>query len=180
MIISLNKIRQKIGNWKIVIIFGILYIISQLIIVSILHNLDTKQVFELQTTFSSDTFHEIINSWKNNGILGFYKKHFIFDFPHPIWYSIFFGSFMSKLFHLNLVGEKYNYLILLPFIAGILDLLENILHVVIVLSDISNISKIAVLISGMATNLKWFFAFVSLFIIVVMIIKYFRYKNDKT
>ena len=176
MKVLLNKVRQKTGKWQFVIVFGVLYIISQIVITSILHDLDPKQVLKLQTSLSTDLFCEIIHLWNNDGMLDLYKKHFFFDFPHPIWYSVVLISFISKIFNLNNTNTRFNYLILFPFFAGLLDLFENILHLII-LSDINNISKQTVIISGIASNIKWVFLLIS---IVIMSAKYNIVKNNKS
>lgn len=63
MKVLLNKVRQKTGKWQFVIVFGVLYIISQIVITSILHDLDPKQVLKLQTSLSTDLFCDIIHLW---------------------------------------------------------------------------------------------------------------------
>lgn len=112
-------------------------------------------------------------------MLDLYKKHFFFDFPHPIWYSVVLISFISKIFNLNNTNTRFNYLILFPFFAGLLDLFENILHLII-LSDINNISKQTVIISGIASNIKWVFLLISIVIIAIMSAKYNIVKNNKS
>lgn len=176
---TLDNIRKKTNKWQFVIVFGILFFVSQMTIAIMLYELGTMQVLLLQVSLSADSFGSIIKEWNHAALLSVYKKHFYLDFLHPIWYSLFLASFISKTFHLNNTNHKYNYLLLLPFVAGLLDIIENILHLYI-LSNLNDISKVVVLISGITSNIKWLLVFISIVIILQMLVTYLITKRKNT
>lgn len=168
---NLLHLRQKTNKWYLVFVFGGLYLISHIAITLTLRGIDSLQFMKVQTTFSADNFREIVLYWNDNGVLEAFRKHFYFDYFHPLWYSIFLAAFMSKVFSLNKVNNRVNFFLLFPFIAGILDIIENSLHLYII-SNIENISAIIVVISGTVSNHKWLFVLVSIYVILRMLIRY--------
>ena len=150
-----NFISKKSDSNILIIIFGIIYFTFQFIIGSILHPLGVGNVLALQTTMSSDTFKEIASGWIASGQIGIYYKHFYFDNFHPIWYSNFLSLLIARAFQITNVNAKFNFIILTPFIAGICDLFENMMHLYF-LADLNRATPVLVAISGLATNTKWF------------------------
>jgi hypothetical protein len=162
-----NFISQKSDSNILMAIFGILYFASQLKIASIVHPLGID-VLRLQTTLSSDTFKEIASRWIASGQIGIYYKHFYFDNFHPIEYSIFLSLLIARTFKINNVNPKFNFIILTPFIAGICDLIENMMHLYF-LSDLQRATPALVALSGTATNTKWFLSLSGVAIVSILI-----------
>ena len=149
-----RRIRARLGSWWLIGGLGVLYFISQAIIGSILHALDPSTVLELQTTLSSKTFAGILGQWRETGLLETYWRHYYFDFPHPFLYSTFLAALLSKAFDANDIDHRYDNLLIIPFGAGALDLVENLCHVTMLL-DADAITAPRVVLSGIAANLKW-------------------------
>lgn len=168
----LNELKHKTDKREYIIIFGILYFVFQFLIVYVLNDLSVKEVIKLQMLFSSDAFIDILKLWNEADLIKFYKRHFLFDFFLPIWYGIFLISLMSKLFNANQVNQKLNYFLMLPFFAGIFDIFENILHL-IVLCNLDVACKVLIGISQVFSTLKWLLVLVSLIIILIMCVKYY-------
>jgi hypothetical protein len=167
-----NFISQKSDSNILIIIFGIIYFTSQFIIGSIVYPLGTGNVLALQTTLSSDIFKKIASGWIASGQIGMYYKHFYFDNFHPIWYSIFLSLMIARTFKINGINPKFNFLILTPFIAGLCDLIENTMHLYF-LSDLRRATPALVVLSGTATNIKWFLAFSGVGIVFILTIAWF-------
>ncbi len=139
-------------------LFGIIYFTSQIIIGSIVHPLGTSQVLALQTTMNSDRFKAIASGWIVSHRDIIYLRHFRFDNFHPVWYSIFLSLLIARAFKINNINPKFNWFILTPFLAGICDLFENMMHLYF-LADLRRATPLLVALSGLATNTKWAFAF---------------------
>jgi hypothetical protein len=163
-----NFISQKSDSNILIAAFGIIYFTSQFIIGSIMHPLGIKDALTLQTTFSSDTFKQIASSWISSGQVNIYYRHFYFDNFHPIWYSIFLSLLIARTFKINNINPKFNFIILTPFVAGICDLIENMMHLYF-LADLNRATPALVALSGTATNTKWFLALSGVAIVTVLI-----------
>ena len=167
----LSAIYEKLASRKIAVIFGILYLINQAIIYSILSRLG-PDALKLQLTLSSQVFAGILAGW-SDASLKLYLSHFYFDFHHVILYSVCLASSIAVLTHRK--GQAPSNFVLfafvLPFIAAILDASENTLHLVMIFHR-ACLTPALVAVSGIATNVKWLLAFVS-----VLIVFYYAGKN---
>jgi len=167
----LARIYEKFASRKIAIIFGILYLINQAIIYSILSRLGTDAL-KLQLTFSSQVFAEILAKWGDAG-LKIYLSHFYFDYPHVFLYSICLASSIAVLTHRK--GQAPSsftlFAFFLPFLAAKLDAIENTLHLIMIFYR-STLTPTLVAISGTCTNIKWLSAFAS-----VLFVFYFALRN---
>ena len=152
-----NFITQKSDSNILIAVFAVIYFTSQITIASILHKIGPLKALALQTTFSSDTFKRIASGWIASGEIGTYYEHFYFDNFHPIWYSIFLSLLIARTFKISNINPKFNFIILTPFLAGICDLFENIMHLYF-LADLNRATPVLVALSGIATNTKWFLA----------------------
>lgn len=167
----LARIYERLASRKIAVIFGILYLINQIIIYSILSRLG-PDALRFQLTFSSQVFAGILAKWGDAG-LKIYLSHFYFDFHHVILYSVCLGSSIAVLTHRK--GQAPSsfalFAFVLPFAAAILDALENTLHLIMIFHR-ACLTPTLVAVSGTATNIKWLLAFVS-----VILVFYFGLKK---
>lgn len=152
-----SRIRATLGSWAAVAFFGVVYVLSQAKIASILHPVGTRQVLDLQTTFSATTFAAIVHGWQANGAIDAYWHHYRYDFVHPLWYGGFLAAALSKGFDLNRIDPRHNAWLLVPVAAACLDLCENSLHVLFLSWPASVVTPLVAL-SGLAANLKWLLA----------------------
>jgi hypothetical protein len=175
-----NIISQKSDSNILIAAFGIIYFLSQMIIGSIIHPLGTADALRLQTTFSSDVFKEIASRWIASGGVNLYYGHFYFDNFHPIWYSIFLSLLIARTFKINNVNPKFNFIILTPFVAGICDFFENMMHLYF-LADLNRATPVLVALSGTFTNTKWLLSLsgvaIAMFLTVVWFVKKFIIKT---
>ena len=160
----ITNFRKKVSSTPITVIFGILFLISQITILTVLSELDLKEVFTFQTTFSKDFVKDTIIMWRDKDLLDIYKIHFYMDFFHPLLYSIFLCSLIARILEEIKAPQKLNFLLLIPMLAGSLDILENILHLIFI-SDVDSITTGLVIISALAANLKWIIAHFSILLI---------------
>ncbi len=163
--------RKHFGETRIVLISGIIYFISQAIIASILHDLNPMLFVKAQTTFSKEVYLELISTWQAAGLMPHYFNHFYIDFFHPVFYAVFLSALMAKAMNLNGASSGYNRLLLLPFIAGAMDLVENCFHLSFI-SYVDSITQTKIIISALAANIKWALAGISLLISLIFFVRY--------
>lgn len=163
-----NFIITKSDSNILIVLFGVIYFTSQIIIGSIMHKIGPLKALALQTTMCSDKFKTIASGWIASGEIEAYYRHFYFDNLHPIWYGIFLSLLIARAFKINSINPKFNWVILTAFIAAICDLFENMMHLYF-LADLNRATPMLVAISGLATNTKWFLALSGTLIAVVLI-----------
>lgn len=151
---QLSRARAFLGRRPPILVFGAIYLVSQITILRILDPLGTDTVLRLQTTFSPGTFASIKAAWVEAGLIDSYWRHFLFDFPHPVWYSLFLSSLLAGGLNFARMPAKYDVIMLAPFVAGACDFAENSLHVWFLL-DPGMVANPWVAISGIFTNIKW-------------------------
>jgi hypothetical protein len=166
----IQYIKNKSNSNFLIALFGVIYTASQIIIGSILHKIGTLKALQLQTTLSNETFKGIASQWIASGEIGAYYKHFYFDNFHPIWYSIFLSLLIARVFKINRVDPKYDFVMLTPFIAALCDFFENAMHLYF-LADLNRATPFWVALSGAATNTKWFLAFIGVMIVAVSVVR---------
>ncbi len=108
----------------------------------------------MQTTLSAEVFAATLEQWRAAGLIETYWRHYYFDFAHPFLYGGFLSALLAKGFEVNRIPSRYDNLLLIPFVAGGFDLIENSCHVAM-LSNQSLVGAPMVLLSGIAANLKW-------------------------
>jgi len=170
-----NYIIKKSDSNFLIAIFGILYFASQIKIASIVHPLGIDML-RIQTTLSSDTFKAIASGWIASGQINIYYQHFYYDNIHPVWYSIFLSLLIARTFKINGVNPKFNFIILTPFVAGICDLIENMMHLYF-LADLNRATPALVALSGTATNTKWFLSLSGVALVSVLVAVWFVKKK---
>jgi len=166
----IRYIKDKSDSNILIALFGVLYTVSQIIIGCILHKIGTLKALKLQTTFSDETFKSIASQWIASGEIEAYYRHFRFDNFHPIWYSVFLSLLIARVFKVNRVDPKYDFVILTPFVAALCDFFENAMHLYF-LADLNRATPFLVALSGASTNTKWILAFVDVMIVAVLVVK---------
>jgi hypothetical protein len=169
-------LRKRLSSWRVISIVGAIYLVFQVVVATILHPLDALTVLKLQTSFSADVFVDIVQGWRDTGLIDAYGQHFYFDFILPILYSILMCAVLSKCFDANGIQNRYDTLLLLPFVAAGCDFIENVSHVVFLLNS-DAITPTAVALSAFVCNMKWML--VLGFLIAITALS-FRSQQNKT
>lgn len=172
----LKKLREALKSGQIVLIFGIIYGISQVIIGIILFPVLTE-IGALQTSFSPEFVRDTLEAWRQSGELARYQQHFLVDFIHPVWYTIALTAGLANVFTMRSIPDRWNFFLLFPVIGGICDLIENISHQNFI-GNPDSITGAAVAISAAAAWIKWILLIGSL--ITVLIVRYAMKPKDST
>lgn len=139
---------------RVVVFFLVVYSITQAVVAAILHPLGAVDFFLAQTTFSRDIYLGYATRWQAAGLIESYYFHFWFDFVLPIWYALLLASMLAHGFKLNGVAARWNVALAVPFVAGAMDLIENVFHLIF-LSDLAAVQAPMVVASAVAANTKW-------------------------
>ncbi|MCX7678777.1 MAG: hypothetical protein N2316_06125 [Spirochaetes bacterium] len=142
------------NSMPVFVFIAVLYVISQVAIAVILHPLNIFDVLLMQVTLSDTTIRAIVQRWMSEKLIERFVMHFYFDFVHPLLYGILLTLFMRKVFQRISFPQKWNFFLLLPWIAVMMDVFENCLHLYFVV-NIENITRISAVISGLASIVKW-------------------------
>jgi hypothetical protein len=157
--LALARLRPALGRTWLIVLFAAVYAVSQVTILVILHPLGSS-IAELQTqAFTAAKYVEIFREWEEAGLMPAYRAHFILDDVHWIWYAGLFTCLLCRLFERRGVAHRFDWLLLLPLAAGLLDAYENHLqHVFLSTPDFSTIVDPLPLFSTLASDLKWLLA----------------------
>lgn len=162
-----SSLRRSLGKGRLVLVLFGIFVASQATILWILSPLGFETVMQMQTAMSADEFQSVTQSWASDGLLHLYWLHFVFDLAHPVWYSLLFASCIA--FCLNALGSssRYDFLIFVPLVAGLCDVVENALHILFLI-DADSINDPLVMTSGSITHAKFNLFRVSLLLSLVL------------
>jgi len=132
---------------------------------------DGLGVIKLQLAFDKDVGIDIIGSWGESGIENF--KQWIFtDYIYAASYSLFFASLLSYLILQKGKDKslKYTWVVVLSFVAGALDWLENTTEIFFVNNPLGYSDSLFFLHSIIA-SLKWAAVPIAVVYVVVLLTK---------
>jgi len=131
-------------------------------------SIDSKnglEVLYLQLSFEKEIGTQIVKSWTQTGINRFLELIWL-DYIYALSYSIFFSSLLFKL---QTINYKKSMIIYIPFIAGILDAIENTFEILF-LNNMEKFSNTLFFIHSLVASLKW----LVLPIVLVLLVYYFK------
>jgi hypothetical protein len=130
----------------------------------------------LQLSFSKESFLRVISLWGEFGVDLFLKTIWI-DYIYPVTYSLLIaGGLAITEFKLAENGKIFSRasqrLYLLPFPAAVFDMIENSLHVYILVNRFYN--EYIILAASIISSIKWFLIIVSL---LIFLKRYFAFRK---
>jgi hypothetical protein len=130
--------------------------IFQLILLRILSQVDSlDRLLLLQVTLSPADFLGIVDSW-NSTQRDLFIQHFQFDFIYPAAYSVFLSSCLHRFSWT--AGRRPARL--LPFLAGIFDEIENVVHLKLS-QGLLPVTSPWFYVGGTAARMKWLLIVIS-------------------
>lgn len=147
-------LREKSRLDSAILFFLVLFLASQASITVVLQPVGTAEVLALQTTLSAEDFRARVADLHARHAINAYIGHYYYDFLHPLWYAGLLALLLGRAFDRQAVPATRNGWLLLPLLAGALDLVENSLHLYMVL-DSANITALRVWLANGAALLKW-------------------------
>ncbi len=158
-------------NKKVLIGFGVLTGIMYVIVMFIINPMiDSKmgiEVIKLQLSFTTKNAKSIIDGWNEIGQQNF-LKYIYTDYIYAFAYSIFLSSlYLNKVLMNNTkIVAKHYFILILPFIAGLFDMIENTIEIFFIKRP-NNFSELLFGLHSILASLKW----LSLPIIIYYLIK---------
>lgn len=149
-----SLIRTKANRPSVVLFFAGIFVVSQLSISAVVGPVGIGHVLQLQTTLSVDEFTLLVNNMYQRGVESAYVGHYYYDFLHPIWYGGLLALLMGRGFNRQAIPASRNLWLLLPLVAGLADVVENGMHLYMVI-DTANIAAGLVLLGNGAALCKW-------------------------
>jgi hypothetical protein len=145
------------ATWALVAIF----LASQLSIFLILGRKVGKDLLKLQLSFTKRAFGDIVNAWSEDERARF-RRHFLLDIVHPIWYSILLALLMANTMPKN----RFEYMVWLPILAGLCDMVENSIHAPMA-AQFDKLGQPGIAIAALFATLKWVLVLVTIVLLVV-------------
>lgn len=128
-------------------------------------------VIKLQLSFNKDVGIEIIESWGGAGIADF-KRWIFLDYMYAVSYSVFFASLLSLLILQKGKAKslKYTWVVVLAFIAGGFDWVENTMELFF-LNNPPGFSDSLFFLHSVIASLKWASVPIAIIYIVALMTK---------
>lgn len=116
----------------------------------------TPGVVALQLAFSAEAFQSILNQWGAPGVQAYQVSTLYVDSWFPVVYALLLASLIAVLTSRpgQAVSKSHLLLFALPFVAMLLDWLENGLHLIL-LRDPLYFSPALILTASLAATVKW-------------------------
>jgi hypothetical protein len=157
--LELARLRAALDHTWLVAAFAGAYAISQATILVVLEPLGSS-VAELQCLgFTAAEYLAVFRHWEVTGGMDAYRAHLVLDDVHWVWYAGLFTALLCRLFERQRIPHRFDWLLLLPLVSGLLDGYENRLqHVFLAAPDFSTIVDPLPLLSTLASIAKWILA----------------------
>lgn len=154
---SLAAIRTFFAHRGLLLLFGAIYITSQVIIATIVDPLVPDRMVGLQVTgFAPEAYRAMFSTWEAEGVMQAYHTHLIFDDIHWIWYTLFLTTALALSMDAARLSANWNRVLAFPLLAGTCDWFENGLqHIFLSGEGYSQIVAPLPAISTCASIIKW-------------------------
>jgi hypothetical protein len=165
----------EILSKKIILIFSIILTIIMFIIVvfivsPMMDGGDGTGVVKLQLSFQKVEGIKIVESWGQLGISNFNKWIFT-DYIYAFAYSLLFATILARLIKKRkLINSNIKYLVLLPFVAGLLDMTENTMELFFI-NNQTSFSNSLFYLHSLVSTVKFLLIAISLILIIVLWLK---------
>jgi len=169
---SLSWLRGHFTHLRLLIVFTLLYVASQLVIKHLLAPIGIGPFLSFQLTFSREEVLHTLSAWKAQGLLSSYASHLWPDMLHPLWYALMFIAALSMVMNANGFGSQWNVVLLLPVTAAICDTIENVIQIFFLANhEFVWVSQPLVTLSAAASITKWSLAILSVVIVMVLTVR---------
>ena len=129
----------------------------------------------LQLAFSKEAFQQVVAQWGPAGVRLYQDSTLGLDYLFPIAYAVCLSSFIALLTARSEESPSVLHAtwFALPFIAALLDWLENTLHLIL-LANTNNLSASLILLASIAATVKWGLVAFSILVILYLVLRSMR------
>ncbi|MFZ5723932.1 MAG: hypothetical protein ACOY33_09775 [Pseudomonadota bacterium] len=160
-------LRERAAMPSMLLFFAGIYLLSQLSILFVLQPVGIGQALQLQTTLSPETYGLLVDDLYRRGVVENYLAHYYYDFLHPVWYATLLALLLARGLERHREPARCNRWLLVPYAAGLLELVENGLHIYMVV-DTANITAPLVWLANGAGLAKWILVVACVAAVVVL------------
>ncbi|GEM_PF-7113673 len=162
---------ERISDVRILLFSGGVALVCMLLLYSSMGRVlpeGVPGVFSLQTAFSRERLLRIISLWGEDALREYLRLTYL-DFLYALAYSLFLLGLIVRLGRVS--ASRWKYAAGMPLLAGFLDWVENILHLIF-LPTFRDLSAGVVFLFSLISALKWGLALFSLAVVLLLFIKY--------
>jgi len=137
------------------ILTGIMFFVVMFIINPMIDGKTGLEVIKLQLSFTTENGKLILNGWNKIGQKNF-LKYIYTDYIYAFAYSFFLSSlYLNKVLKNNIkIVGKHLFILILPFIAGLFDMIENTIEIFFIKSP-NGFSELLFSFHSVLASLKW-------------------------
>jgi hypothetical protein len=155
-VLSLSRLRSTLAQRWLIVVFGVVYLVSQVTILVIVSPLGSELGRLQVSAFTADATVAIFRGWESAGLMDVYRSHFVLDDVHWVWYASLLTVVLCTLFERRRVPHRFDWVLVVPLLAGLCDAYENHLqHVFLASPDHAAIVDPLPLFSTVASLTKW-------------------------
>lgn len=164
--------RERYATPGKILLWGALFAISQSLIALILESAGVgRTLLQLQLTPDARTFITTVAELSDPQMDAL-LNHFYLDFLHPLWYGAFALTFTAWLFNRLELSNDWNLVLWGAPLMALLDLVENSIHMPVLLGHLPA-NELTIGAASLAATIKWglggvFLALDTLLIIAVL------------
>jgi len=170
----LNRVVGWLAKWQIVLASGVLTVAFMVFFSSADRAAPqgTPGIIQLELAFSEGRFSGIVGQWSQVGTLRVQQRNLWIDLLFPFAYALFLSSLLAWVARRS-CGEPSTRLIALlslPFIAGLLDWIENA-FLLLLLRDVISFAAPLVFLASAVSLVKWTLILVTVLAIIYYILR---------
>jgi len=170
----LNSVVHWLAKWQIVLICGVLTIAFTLFLSATdrAAPAGTPGIIQLELAFSEDRFSDIVEQWSQASTLQIQQRNLWIDLLFPFAYVLLLSGLVAWLTRSSHEKPSAGLIALLslPFIAGLLDWIENV-FLLFRLRDVSSFAEPLVFLASAVSLAKWILILVTVLAIIYCILR---------
>lgn len=171
---SVQSVCQRLAKWQIVLICGVLTIAFTLFFLATdrAAPAGTPGIIQLELAFSEDRFSDIVEQWSQASTLQIQQRNLWIDLLFPFAYVLLLSglvAWLTRSSHEKPSAELIA-LLSLPFIAGLLDWIENV-FLLFLLRDVSSFAEPLVFLASAVSLAKSILILVTVLAIIYCILR---------
>ena len=172
-------IRSLFGHGWLALMSGVVYVISQSMIASVLHPSGADPLLlQFQFTYNATGFAALLSSITADQLAAL-QGHFAYDHIHPLWYGLLIVSLTAWLLKKNQLSARWDVLIWMGILPSVLDVIENTIHEPW-FQGMAVPSDPLTAVAGVCATLKWSMAALYLLFAIVLGVRAFLTRHQTT
>jgi hypothetical protein len=128
-----------------------------------------NEILDVHFGFTTDYVQQFFTSIETEGRKAYLLSTGLVDTPYAMIYGFVYAIILIFIIKNKMYSGRLRYLILLPFLISLFDLVENT-GIIYLVSTYPESNDMVVSIASFANQLKWIFAGITLFTLFVILV----------